>query len=136
MGTTDGDISIFEQACEMIRHLQSQIFTALTAFLIMSGALFTFAMQNRAAGKFKYEFIIPCLAGILVSIIFAANQWRISQRVKFYTEIAVTFGKRIALHPDSVEPPPGNKFWQRVSQTLLMLLYGGTLVIWLVLFCA
>jgi hypothetical protein len=126
---SDANIVLFEQLCEMIRHLQNLRFTAMTAFLVLSGALLTVAIRPPAnAQRTTWPPGILRIAGVAVVIPFLLLEVRIFIRIWSYTDWAAQLGTHLEMH--AFKLPWGTYCWSVVSLVFLLLIYVGTIIVW------
>lgn len=129
----EANLVAYQQLGEMIRHLQDHRFAALTAFLVITGALLTVAIRRPAHIRIdQWPPRMLRVAGVLVAIIFGFVELRIFLRITEYTEKIEKLGTLESFPMDSIgyTPPSYTYGWGWFGFILMILIYLGTIYLW------
>src|ERR1041385_5851069 len=93
MSNPDALVEAYTQAFETMRYYGNLRFTVLTAFILMSGGLFTAAL--RPTKGLTMSFRLASFAGILLAIVFGTFEWRIAANFDFYGSKTEQIGRNL-----------------------------------------
>jgi hypothetical protein len=124
----EANLEAYRQAFETLRHYGNLRFTMLTAFVVISGALFTTALQ---AKQLTIRFVFPSIAGIVIAIVFGLNEWRINTILDFYAKKIVALGKDLEMTPEAYKRPKQTAFWKWITPVMVLVIYAGSIVMWI-----
>ena len=128
MANRDADLEAYKQAFESLRHYGSLRFTLLTAYIVISGALFTLALPVKG---WSLQFIFPFAAGLVIATAFGLTEWRINQILTFHANKINELGKLLEMSPEGAAIPPRSAiYWS--TQVLMLIVYLGSIVMWLI----
>jgi hypothetical protein len=131
MSNENALVEAYTQAFGTMRYYGNLRFTVLTAFIIMSGGLFTLALRKTKG--FTVSFRLASLSGILMAIVFGAFESRIASNFDFYGAKTVQIGQLLKLSQDVISRPPGSSAWRWIASVLLLAIYVGAGIMWLAL---
>lgn len=118
----------YTQAFETMRYYGNLRFTALTAFIIITGGLFTIALRNT---KLVSEFWFPSVAGVVIALAFGLVEWRIANNFEFYGEKTEIIGKHLRFDSEVTSRPPNSEDWRLAVRVILESVYGGSILMWI-----
>jgi hypothetical protein len=132
MTPDEATLEAYRQAFEMVRHSTNLRYTVLTAFVVISGGLFTLVLSRRARPWQAAEVLIPGATGIVVAIAFGCAEWRINEDFGFYSRQTVKLGKLLPMPEEALARPQQGELWENFGKGLTLVIYGGAIVIWLI----
>ena len=120
----------YTQAFETLRYYGNLRFTVLTAFILITGGLFTIALRNTEGSPIFGLFRV---GGILIALVFGLAELRIAINFEFYGRKTETIGQLLNLTEEVISRPPGARLWAWIVGCLLLLIYLGALTMWIAL---
>jgi|ERR1041385_1488213 hypothetical protein len=131
MSNPDALVEAYTQAFETMRYYGNLRFTVLTAFILMSGGLFTAAL--RPTKGLTMSFRLASFAGILLAIVFGTFEWRIAANFDFYGSKTEQIGRLLQMNEDIVSRPSASNTWRWVASVFVLTIYVGAGIMWLTL---
>lgn len=110
---------------ETATHYGNMRFAMFTVFTAIVGTLiaFPFSLGHQTIIQTSGSRHLLSFAGITFSILFGFSQYRISQLVIFYQEVAFKSG--------ALKKPGGHDFWKVVANLTMLLPYIFSVIFWI-----
>lgn len=129
MGTVENNIEIEKAkiAGETARHYGTMRFAMFTVFSAVLGALISFAFSDPGSRFLAVELhrLGISIAGIVLSVLFALAEYRISVLVTIYQEAAYEM--------ESLSKPPAHDCWKHVVRITMVAPYFFSAIFWVLL---
>jgi hypothetical protein len=128
MPDKDTELEAYRQTNEALRHYSGLRFTVLGAFIAISGGLFALSVE-----KLKESGVFPPLAlfAMALSVACALVEWRINAVAEFYAGKINSLSRALQMSDAAAARPPKTVFTRWVTPGVMLLIYGGSLAMWL-----
>ena len=133
----DPTIEAYRQAFENYRHLANLRFAALTAFIAITGGLFTIALRRPSenAGKkrpdgLRFWFLLA--AGLVIAVTFSGSDWRIDQLMGFFGRKGFELANQLGMSREAAAAPPQTFASYISGPVATQAVYLGSLAAWVV----
>ena len=128
MPNRDADLEAYKQAFESLRHYGSLRFTVLTVYIFIAGGLFAMALRVEVT---TLQFVFPCIAGVVIAVAFLLTELRINEILAFYAKKINDLGEPLGMSSEGAAIPPRSRIY-RSTQVLMLIIYGGSILMWLI----
>jgi hypothetical protein len=110
---------------ETARHYGNMRFAMFTVFTAITGALLTFpfSVGGTAFLSVWHHKVLLCVVGIILAVLFALAEYRISYLVTFYQEAA--------FKSKSLPEPVNHYFWKKVVVLTMVVPYVFAAMFWI-----
>jgi hypothetical protein len=121
-------LEAYKQICENLRHYGNLRFNILTAFTVLSGALFTIALGPGRTSR--PAFLYPCAGGIIIAVVFGLLEWRINRGLEGFADAGELWEKELKIHHHKGPLLRRSCFSKMLMPLMMVSIYIGAIVMW------
>lgn len=132
---TQVNIAAFEQAMELFRHYGNLRFTVVAAFVGLSTAIFALAYKSAEGFGPRRVYPLPCLAGMLISVVFFLAEMRIEHKLQLAWDTAKAVGEKLGMAQIAITDPPQTALWSWIAMLAMWSIYISSFGLWIATWC-